>query len=89
MIETIIMNKNFMIGFMYEGNFYCANVHRFSASRIEYHITILANKLKDGIPEKIVLDDREEGLCPVSKDPVPASLLEIIREEIQKHSSAN
>ena len=80
----MIMTKNFMIGFMYEGSFYCANVHMFNNSPIEYHITILANKPKDGLPSRIVLKDEGEGPHQISHEPVPPVLLDTIVEEIQK-----
>lgn len=78
------MTKNFMIGFMYEGSFYCANVHRFNHSPVEYHITILANRPKDGLPSRIILKDEGEGPQQTSHEPVPSVLLSTIVEEIQK-----
>jgi hypothetical protein len=80
------MNKNFMIGFMYERYFYCANVHKYHHSSVEYHITILASKLKDGIPSRIVLKEEGRSKQDISTDPVPKSLLDIILREIDKHS---
>lgn len=85
----MIMNKNFMIGFMYEGYFYCANVHKFQASALEYHITILSNKLIDGMPARITLKKEHDGLTPVSKEAVPPVLLKTILAEIEKQGSSN
>lgn len=73
-----------MIGFMYEGYFYCANVHRFDASQLEYHITILSNKLLDGMPARITLKKGAMGLMPASNDTVPPALLHTILAEIEK-----
>jgi hypothetical protein len=81
------MNKNFMIGFTYEGSFYCANVHRFNQAPVEYHITILANKIKDGLPSRIILKDEGQGPQQISQEPVPAMLLDTIVEEIQKRQA--
>lgn len=79
-----------MIGFMYEGYFYCANVHKLHASpQLEYHITILSNKLLDGMPARITLKKEDRGLMPVSKDTVPAPLLQTILAEIEKHGSSS
>jgi hypothetical protein len=80
------MNKNFMIGFMYEGYFYCANVHRYHTSSLEYHITILANRLKEGMPDRIILKDGGPGYRQALPDGVSGALLNTIVEEIQKHS---
>lgn len=78
-----------MIGFMYEGYFYCANVHRFHASQLEYHITILSNKLMEGMPARITLKRVDKGLVPASRDVIPGALLQIILAEIEKHGSSN
>lgn len=78
-----------MIGFMYEGYFYCANVHKLQASQLEYHITILSNKLLDGMPARITLQKDGHGLMPVSRDTVPAALLQTILAEIEKQGVSN
>jgi hypothetical protein len=83
------MNKNFMIGFMYEGYFYCANVHRYYNSFIEYHITILANRQEDGIPTRIILREDGQSRQKISADPVAPDLLNTILREIDKHTSKN
>lgn len=75
-----------MIGFMYEGYFYCANVHRYQASTPEYHVTILTSKLKDGIPPRIIFKDRGHEPEPASREQVSPALLNTILDEIQKHS---
>ncbi|HEY0676958.1 MAG TPA: hypothetical protein VGD17_01685 [Chitinophagaceae bacterium] len=78
------MTKNFMIGFMYDGYFYCANVHKYQSSPIEYHITILASKFKEGIPSKIVLKDEGEGPRLISEEAVFPDLLNTIIGELEK-----
>ena len=83
------MYKNFMIGFTYEGYFYCANVHRYSITPVEYHITILADKSKDGLPNRIILKHEGPGLWQASKDAIQQALLNSIIEEIQKRTQAN
>jgi hypothetical protein len=83
------MYRNFMIGFMYEGYFYCANVHRYNISPAEYHITILANASRNGLPTSIILKDAGSTLQPASKEPVPSALLNTIITEIQKRTAAN
>lgn len=85
----MIMNKNFMIGFMYEGYFYCANVHKFHTSQLEYHITILSNKLLDGMPARITLKKEDKGLTPVSRETISPVLLQTILAEIEKQGSSN
>jgi hypothetical protein len=80
------MYKNFMIGFMYEGYFYCANVHRYNISPVEYHITILANRFKDGLPSRIILKDEGKALTQASREPVSPALLNVIVNEIQKRA---
>jgi hypothetical protein len=82
------MNKNFMIGFLYQGHFYCANVHKFRHSLVEYHVTILTNKPKDGVPSTIVLRDEGEGPRQASPEPVPEALLRVIVSELEKHEAA-
>jgi len=77
-----------MIGFLYQGHFYCANVHKFRRAPVEYHVTILANKLRDGIPSRIVLKDDGHGPKKVSDDPVPEALLTVIVSELKKHEAA-
>ena len=78
-----------MIGFTYEGYFYCANVHRFNIEAVEYHVNILTNKSKDGLPSRIVLKDDGHGPRQVSHEPVPTELLHTIVEEIQKRTQSN
>jgi len=73
-----------MIGFMYEGYFYCANVHRYNISPVEYHITILANKVRDGLPSRIILKDEGHGPELASRDKVSPGLLNAIVDEIQR-----
>ena len=73
-----------MIGFMYEGSFYCANVHCFNNSPTEYHITILASRLREGLPSRIILKDEGRGPQQISHEPVPPVLLSTIIEEIGK-----
>ena len=83
------MYKNFMIGFTYEGYFYCANVHRYNITPIEYHITILANKTKDGLPSRIILKAEGKSLNHASKEPIAPELLNSIITEIQKRTPGN
>lgn len=83
------MYKNFMIGFTYEGYFYCANVHRYNISPTEYHITILANKAKDGLPTRIILKDEGHSLRHDSREPLPQELLNSIITEIKKRTQSN
>ena len=75
-----------MIGFKHDGYFYCANVHRYRhGSYVEYHITILTNKLKPDIPARIIVEQQEQGdFVLVSETIVPSSFLEHIFEEIGK-----
>ena len=80
------MYKNFMIGFTYEGYFYCANVHRYNILPAEYHITILANNFKDGLPSRIILKDEGKALKHHSREPVSPTLLNVIINEIQKRT---
>jgi len=76
-----------MIGFVYEGYFFCANVHHFQhPSGTEYHITVLTTKSRSDIPSSIVLEDRDDGFLQVSRDPVPPVFLETIISEIEKHN---
>ena len=80
------MNMNYMIGFMHDGYFYCANVHRYRhGTSIEYHITILTNKSRPDIPPRIVLEQQEQGdLVLVSGGIIPSSFLDQVFEEIGK-----
>ena len=73
-----------MIGFMYEGYFYCANVHKLPAM-LEYHVAILATKLPAGMPAKLTLRDEESGLKHISAEPVSPAVLDIVTQEIEKH----
>ena len=77
-----------MIGFMHDGYFYCANVHRYRhGSSVEYQVTILTNKSRPDIPSRIVLEQQEQGdFVLVSETLVPASFLEIIFTEIDKRN---
>ena len=83
------MSKNYMIGFMHDGYFYCANVHRYRhGSSLEYHVTILTNKSRPDIPARIILEEQEQGdLVMVSGGLIPASFLDNIFSEIGKHDS--
>jgi hypothetical protein len=76
-----------MIGFMHDGHFYCANVHRYRhGSSVEYHVTILTNKTRPDIPSRLVLEELNRGdLVLVSGNDVPPSFLENIFSEIGKH----
>lgn len=80
------MYRNFMIGFTYQGYFYCANVHKHNQSPVEYHITILANKAKDELPSRIILKDEGHGPRITSREPVSPALVEIIVDEIRKRA---
>jgi len=82
------MYKNFMIGFIYEGYFYCANVHKYNNSPVEYHITILANRAKDGLPSRIILKDEGQGPKPASHEQVCPELVNIIIAEIHKRTAS-
>ena len=78
-----------MIGFMHDGYFYCANVHRYRhGANIEYQVTILTNKSRPDIPSRIVLaEERQGGLSLLSGKSVPQSFLYNVCAEIEKHNS--
>jgi hypothetical protein len=72
-----------MIGFMYEGYFYCANVHTIIAREIEYRVNILTSKIREGIPETVVLHDTNTGLKLVSNEHIDPRLFETLVHEIE------
>ncbi|MGB8194512.1 MAG: hypothetical protein WCF67_21450 [Chitinophagaceae bacterium] len=86
-LQAAVMSKNFMIGFMYEGYFYCANVHRSHMSPAEYQVVILSNKLSDGVPQTMVLRDVGNKLIQTSGHAAPSALLTNVLAEIEKHLS--
>jgi len=73
-----------MIGFMYEGYFYCANVHKVPAI-MEYHVSILSSKLPDGMPARITFKEQSNGLSYNDVKGVSADLVSTIISEIEKH----
>lgn len=74
-----------MIGFMHDGYFYCANVHKYRhASTVEYHVTILTNKVRPDIPSRIIFEEDEMGLSQISEAPVPPDFLKTVIGEIAK-----
>lgn len=77
-----------MIGFIYEGYFYCANVHKYRhAARLEYHVTVLTTKSRPDIPSAIILENRDQHLVQISRDAVPSAFLDTILKEIEKHNT--
>lgn len=78
-----------MIGFMHDGYFYCANVHRYRHSgTVEYQVTILTNKTRPDIPSRLVLAEKEAGsLALVSEVKVSPAFLQTVLAEIGKHNS--
>ena len=77
-----------MIGFMHDGYFYCANVHRYRhGATIEYQVTILTNKSRPDIPSRIVLAEQQGRLSLLSGSSVPQSFLQTVFAEIEKYNS--
>lgn len=83
--QAAIMNKNFMIGFMYQGYFYCANVHRIQLTPLEYEVVILSNRVNDGLPDKIVIRNVGDRYVQAWGRSVQPALLKTILAEIEKH----
>ena len=85
--QSLIMSKNFMIGFMYQDYFYCANVHRSHASPAEYQVVVLSNNLDNEVPARMVLKEIGDKLLQTSGNPAPPVLLTNILAEIEKHTT--
>ena len=77
-----------MIGFLYQGYFYCANVHKHNNSPVEYHVTILASKSRDELPSRIILKDEGHGPMLISREAVSPALIDVIVEEIRKRGKS-
>lgn len=82
------MNKNFMIGFLYQGHFYCANVHKSRSPHTEYHVSILTGKYTQDMPSPVILKEESGQLRLSPAGSLPQGLLDTIISELQRHENA-
>lgn len=79
------MAQSFMICFACHGKHCFANVYAYDTVPREYHVHILNSHLFSGLPEKIVLIEKNEKLCLLRSNAGLDGILASIEGAIRQH----